>query len=146
VVLPAQMHMGKDQLISILAILVLFIGIGSTIYVHAMKAEMPEDDEIIINGNNYLLSTLFENIEEETIQIDGDEFSGIPLDQVIEYSGVICGSCHVYTFKATHPSAYQQTVNWKNIQNGILTNYSRIYFPELARSFWVRNVVEIEVK
>ncbi|MFO7677714.1 MAG: hypothetical protein R6V50_04965 [Thermoplasmatota archaeon] len=138
--------MGKNKVISILAIVVLFVAVGSTLYVHAMKDEINQDNLILVNGNTYLLSELFDNIEKRTIEIDGDELSGIALDSLIEYSGVLCGSCHTYTIKATQPSPYQQTVKWENMQKGILTDYSRIYFPDIARAFWVYNVVEIEVK
>jgi len=139
------MRMSKDQLISILAIFVLVLSISSTLYVNTNKAELMEENQIIVNGNLFFLSDFFENIEQKIIKIDGDEFTGIPLDKIIFYSGVVCGSCHVYTIKAVDPSPYQQTVQWENMQNGILTNCSRVYFPELARAFWVYNVIEIEV-
>jgi hypothetical protein len=140
------MIMGKEKLIPVLAIIVLLLAVGSTLYVQATKTEITEENAITINGNKYCLNELFDEVEKRTIQIDGDEISGIALDSLIEYSGVLCGSCNTYTIKATHPSPYQQTVKWDNMQKGILTDYSRVYFPDLARAFWVYNVVEIEVK
>ena len=32
------------------------------------------------------------------------------------------------------------------LKTGILTDYSRVYFPNTAHTFWVRDVIEIEVK
>lgn len=140
------MIIGKDKLIPVLAIIVLFIAVGSTIYVQATKTEITEENVILVNGNKYLLNELFEKIEKRTIQIDGDEYFGIALDRLISYSGVTCGSCNTYTIKAVDPTPYQQTVKWENMQKGVITEYSRVYFPDIARAFWVYNVVEIEVK
>jgi len=142
------MLMGKEKIVPVLAILVLFIGIASTIYVDAIENDekLPEN-RLIINEHEYSFEELSKNFQQETTETDDGEKTGLPLEEIIIYSGVNCPSCNKYTFKASDP--YQQTVSWDDVKTGILTydkEYNlRVYFPNLAHSFWVYNLVEIEV-
>jgi len=142
------MTMGKDKLIPFLAMAVILIGVFSTLYVNAQQIENVDDLKIItINDSDYNIDKLFEIIETKTIQTDDGEKTGLPLNQVLTYSKVSCVSCNSYTIKAHDP--YQQTVSGEEMQNGVLTydeKYNiRVYFPNLAHSFWVYNIAEIEV-
>jgi hypothetical protein len=132
---------GKEKAIPIIAMIVLLIGIFSTIYVHANQIEK---DTIRINGRDFTLEQLFTNEVVRVIETDEGVKTGIALDQIIIKSGVGCTSCYDYTIKAK--DGYQQTVKWDIFKTGILTDYGKIYFPDTAHSFWVRNVIEIEVK
>jgi len=142
------MTLGKEKIIPILAMIVLFIGIISTIYVNANenKEELP-GVSIIINGNEYSFQKLNEIFQNITIDTDEGKRTGLPLEKIITYSGVNCPSCNRYTFKASDP--YQQTALWKDVKTSILTydnEYNiRVYFPNLAHTFWVYNLKEIEV-
>ena len=142
------MFMGKEKIITILAMTVLFIGISSTIYVNAVENDENLPKNIfIINGSEYSFEELSKNFQQETIETDDGYKTGLPLEEIIPYVGVSCPSCNSYTFKASDP--YQQTVTWTDVKTGILTHdeeYNlRVYFPNLAHSFWVCNLVEIEV-
>jgi len=143
------MSLGKEKLIPILAILVLIVGSSSSIYVYATQNKTTNihndsSNRIIIIGENEIqISYALENIEEITIETDDGEKTGIPIDELMVLSGIDCPSCHKYTIIAE--DNYQKTVNWENMQEGILTKESRVYFPELAHAFWVRDVTEIEV-
>ena len=121
--------------------IVLLIGIFSTIYVNAYQIEK---DTIKINGQDFTFDQLLSNGVEQTIETDEGEKTGIALNDIIIYSGVDCTQCHEYTIKAK--DGYQQTVNWDILKTGILTDYKRVFFPDTAHSFWVRDVIEIEVK
>lgn len=142
------MTSGKEKLIPILAMVVLLIGIISTIYVNANENQERSSDKIImINGNIYSfieLSSVFQNI---TINTDDGEKTGLPLEKIISFAGVNCPTCKKYTFKAN--DNYQQTVLWKDVKTGILTyeknHKARVYFPNLAQTFWVYKLIEIEV-
>ena len=81
---------------------------------------------------------------QRVIETDEGEKTGIALDELIITVGVGCVNCHEYTIKAK--DGYQQTVNWDILKTGILTDYGRVYFPDTAQTFWVRDVIEIEVK
>ena len=137
--------MGKENLIPVLAITLLLVGICSTLYVHATQIN-PETDvgSITINGQKYAVEDLFLVVEQKTIIADENEETGIALDEMMYYTNVGCPSCHEYTIKAK--DTYQQTVTWDDMQTGILTEQNRVFFPDMAHTFWVCNVIEIEVK
>lgn len=142
------MIMGKEKLIPILAMAVLLVAISSTLYVTAQQSETNDMKMIQINNEQLNIDELYNNINTITIETDDGEKTGLPLDEVLEYSKVSCIECNSYTIKAKEP--YQQTVSGSEMKNGILTydeKYNaRVYFPNLAHSFWVYNIVEIEVK
>ena len=142
------MTAGKEKLIPILAMTVLVIGIISTIYVNANENnQRPPGAVITIYGNQYSFNELNEIFQNITIETDDGEKIGIPLEQIIPYSGVNCPSCNKYTFKAS--DSYQQTALWKDVITSVLTyddEYNlRVYFSDLAHTFWVYNLIEIEV-
>lgn len=145
------MFMGKDKSIPLIAMVVLSLGIGSTLYVHAMQPEqMPGDNVIVtIHGQVFTIEQIFAECEPRTIITDEGEKTGAALDQLIILAGVECPSCHTYAIKAFYPHTYQQTVTWDILQKGILMyneQYNaRVYFPNIAHAFWVYNVEEIEV-
>lgn len=134
------MKTGKE-LIPIIAMIVLLIGTFSSLYVHATQINK---DTITISGQEYSIDQLFSMVNIRTIVTDEGEKTGIALDDLILKVGISCASCNDYTIKAK--DKYQQTVNWDVMKTGILTDYSKVYFPDTAHSFWVRDVIEIEVK
>jgi hypothetical protein len=135
------MNMGKEKIFPIIAMFVLLIGIFSTIYVNANQVER---DTIKINGQNFTLNQIFSDGVELTIETDEGEKTGIALESIIISAGVGFTNCYDYTIKAK--DGYQQTVSWDILKTGILTDYGRVFFPDTAHSFWVRDVIEIEVK
>ncbi len=142
------MTLGKEKIIPLLAVTVLFLGIISTIYVNANENDknLPENI-ILIYGTEYSIEELFANFENITIDTDDGKKTGLPLEDIISYSGVPCPSCNKYTFLAN--DNFKQTVLWKDVKTGILAyekKYNtRVYFPNLAHTFWVYNLIEIEV-
>jgi hypothetical protein len=134
------MKTGKE-LIPIIAMIVLLIGTVSTLYVHATHINK---DTITINGQEYSIDQLFSMVDTKTIETNEGVKTGIALDDLMIKVGISCMSCNDYIIKAK--DKYQQTVNWDIMRTGILTDYSRVYFPDTAHSLWVRDVIEIEVK
>lgn len=132
---------GKEKIISILAISVLLLGIFSALYVNATQINK---DTITINGNEYTLNQIFSMCTKRSIETDDGEKTGIALDDLMLKVGVNCPTCYNYVIKAK--DKYQQTVSWDILKTGVLTDYSRVFFPDTAHTFWVRNVIEIEVK
>jgi hypothetical protein len=132
---------GKEKIIPILAIGVLLLGIFSALYVNATQINK---ETITINGNEYTINQLFSICKSRSIETDDGEKTGIALDDLMLKVGVSCPTCHKYIIKAE--DKYQQTFSWDILKTGLLTDYSRVYFPETAHTFWIRNVIEIEVK
>lgn len=134
--------MGKEKLIPILALIVLLIGSGSTVYVYATQPVIKVDlDNITIYNKEYTIEELFSTVEPRVF--DSMNFSGIALDDLIIKAGVECPSCNSYTI--TGEDGYQKTVTWENMRNGLLTADKMTVFSDLPKAFRVRDVVEIGV-
>ena len=132
---------GKEKIIPILAINVLLLGVFSALYVNATQINK---ETITINGNEYTINQIFSICTKRSIETDDGEKTGIALDDLMLKVGVNCPACHNYIIKAE--DKYQQTVSWDILKTGILTDYGRVFFPDTAHTFWVRDVIEIEVK
>ena len=121
----------------ILAILILLIGIGATLFVNAEKTDTVH---ITINGGKYSVEQLFQMGEEKTI---GEE-SGIALDNLMEVIGVPNPETREYTIIGA--DGYQKTVNWENMSGGILTKNRESIFADLPKAFNIKEIVEIKVE
>ena len=137
----ASMISGKEKLIPIFAMMVLLIGTFSAIYVHASQVDK---NTIMINNQEYTIDQIFTLAESMEIETDEGIKSGVSIIDLMNQIGISCTSCNKYTFKAK--DGYQQAVDFEILKTGILTEYSRVYFPNTAHTLWVRDVVEIEVK
>lgn len=136
---------GKQNIIPLLAITVLIIGGLSSFYVHANQVnQLQNKDSIIINDQSFEIPALFDMFSTITIETDDGNRTGVVISKILLYTGVDCPTCRSYILKAS--DGYQQTVDWEDMQKGILTVEKRSYFPHLAHAFWVQNIVEIEVK
>jgi hypothetical protein len=133
--------MGKEKFIQILAIIIIIIGGISTAYVYATQIDK---DTITLNGQEFTIDQIFYLGETRIIQTIEGEKTGVALDDLITKIGVDCPACHEYTIKAK--DGYEKTVNWDIMKTGILTDSKRIFFPDTAKAYWVRDVVVIEVE
>lgn len=129
--------MGKEKLIPILAVAVLFIGSLSSIYVYATQIN---SEYIDINGQEYTVDQLFFIGEERTIET----FSGIALDTLMMKIGIPEPEKHEYTIIAS--DGYQKTVKWENMKNGLFTEDGQSIFSDLPKAFRINDIVKIEVK
>ena len=136
------MIVGKEKLIPIFASIILLIGSGSLVYVHATHINIDSDNYIItIYNKQYAFSSLFSIAE--TRVFDYLNYTGIALDDLIQKIGVNCPSCSNY--RIIGEDGYSQTVTWENMQNGLLLINRKIVFSDLPKAFNIRDVVEIEV-
>jgi hypothetical protein len=135
------MIVNRGKIVHILAISVIIIGVISTILVNANNAENKQN-EMIILGNNIDLESIFSDIGEEYINTDDGLKKGVPLDELINYTGKKCPSCFKYGLIGS--DGYKQTVNWDDMKKGVLTIDKIAIFPHLAHSFWVKDIIKIE--
>jgi len=140
------MIMGKEKIIPVLALVIILIGSISTVYVNAIReddsVENADTDTITIYNNQYTIEQIFSMAE--TRNFEDLNFSGVALDDLIIEIGVECPECYTYTIIAE--DGYQKTVNWENMQNGIITIDKMTVFTDLPKAYRVKDVVEIEVK
>ena len=132
--------MGKQKFIPILAMMLLLIGIISTLYVYATQINK---DTVTINGQEYTYEALSFLGGEKTIETVDGEVTGVSLENVVKSIVISCTSCGKYTIKAA--DGYQKTIEWDVFKTGVLSKESRVYFPNTPKALWVRDVVEIEV-
>ena len=132
--------MKREKLLLLGAVLVLLIGMGSTIYVHSTEAKT---DKIEINGKAYTIDQIFFIAEHRTLKLSDGNFSGIALDDFIKKVGIPNHKDKKYTFVGA--DGYQKTVEWKDLENGILLKDRKVVFSHLPKQYWVKDVVKIEV-
>ena len=125
-----------SKFIPIVALIIILIGAGSSAYVYVTTID---SDYTRINGQDYTIDQLLFIGEERTIEI----YTGIALDDLIVKIGVSNPGKHEYTIIAA--DAYQKTVKWENMKNGLLTKNRESIFSDLPKSFRVRDIVKIEV-
>jgi hypothetical protein len=132
---------GKEKIIPILALIVILISGSSTAYVYLSQIEK---ETITINGEDYTIEQLFIMSDTKIIQTVEGEKAGISLEDMIQKIGISCPDCYEYTIKAK--DGYEKTVSWDILSTGILTDNYRVFFPDTPKAFWVRDIIEIEVK
>jgi hypothetical protein len=138
------MRGSQTSIIPYVAIIVLIIGSASAVYVHAVQSSQLNDPTtIIINNEIFQVDTIFNQFSNTTIVTDDGEKTGVKLSLLLLSTDLPCPSCHMYTMKAS--DGYQQTVTWDDMEKGVLTMQKRTYFPDLAHSFWIRDIISIEV-
>jgi hypothetical protein len=135
------MIMGKEKIIPILALIVILISGTSTAYIYMTQIEK---ETIAINGEEYTIEQLFYIGKIITIQTTEGEKTGVSLEDLILKIGISCPTCFEYTIKGI--DGYEKTIGWDILSSGILTDLYTVYFPDTPKAFWVRDIVEIEVR
>lgn len=129
--------MKNKKLIPILAIAVLLIGVGTSVFVFLNSQNT---GVVTFNGQEFSKKELFALSTEKIIE----EFSGIALDTLMMDLGISDPEDLEYTFIAS--DGYQKTVFWENMQNGILTNDMMSVFSDLPKAFRVKDIIEIKAE
>ena len=107
---------------------------------------IPKGDtsKVIVNDVEYTWAELFDDFESESFEANGDDYLGIPIGRIINDTGLENPTSHQY--RITGSDDYQKDVSWTDVENGYLVkDENKVVFPEKTRSFWVKNLVTIEV-
>jgi hypothetical protein len=134
---PMEKETKKMKWMPILAAAVLLVGIGASIFVNAAKND---SGQILINGQGFSANQLLEIAGETTL----DQVSGAPLDGLMIGLGVENMTGRLYTIIGA--DGYQKTVTWEEMGNGIITKDRVSYFPDLAKAYHVKDIIEIKVE
>ena len=138
------MRGNQTSIIPYIAISVLMIGSTSALYVHAVQnSQLNDPTTLLINDEMFQVGSIFDQFSNTTITTDDGEKTGVQLSLLLLSTDLSCPTCHMYTLIAS--DGYQQTVTWNDIEKGVITMEKRAYFPDFAHSFWVRDIIEIEV-
>ena len=131
--------MGKDRLLPLLALSILFIASSSSLYVYATQTTT---DTVLINGQHYTINQLFGFAEHRAL--NDSKYTGIALDDLMVKTGISHPEQYQYTLKGV--DGYEKTVTWQNMKNGLLTMDRESVFSDLPKAFRVKDIVSIEVK
>jgi hypothetical protein len=131
--------MGKDRLLPILALILLFIASSSSLYVYATQTTT---ETLKINNQDYTIDQVFSIVRPRTS--NDSQFTGIALDDLMIKTGVTSPEAHTYTLRGV--DGYEKTVTWENMQNGLLTKNRESFFSDLPKAFRVKDIMTIEVK
>lgn len=131
--------MGKDRLLPLLALSILFIASSSSLYVYATQTTT---DTVLINAQHYTINQLFALAEHRVL--NDSQYRGIALDDLMVKTGISHPEQYQYTLKAA--DGYEKTVTWQNMKNGLLTMNRESVFSDLPKAFRVKDIVSIEVK
>jgi len=131
--------MGKDRILPILALILLFIASSSSLYVYASQTTT---DTLRINGEQYTIDQLFSFTKPRSF--NDSQYNGIALDDLMLKTGVSNPEQHTYTLQGS--DGYEKTVTWENMKNGLLTKDHESIFSDLPKAFRVKEIVTIEVK
>jgi len=131
--------MGKDRLLPLLALSILFIASSSSLYVYATQTTT---DAMLINGQHYTINQLFA-LAKHRVSNDS-QYTGIALDDLMVKTGISHPEQYQYSLKGA--DGYEKTVTWQNMKNGLLTMNRESVFSDLPKAFRVKDIVSIEVK
>lgn len=128
----------RKKFLILLAVALLAVGIGSTLYVTSFKSS-EKTEGLFVGGTEFSLKQLFGTLELVTV----GEHQGVALAEVINKAGIENPEEQKYTIIAE--DGYQKIVGWESMQGGMLTREKRVIFPDLPKQYWIKNIARIEV-
>jgi len=135
--------MRVERFVPAIAILLLIVGIFSTVYVQSLQ-ERTDGEYVKINGERFTSNEIQKCSEKKIKASEGGEYTGISLADMINKSGVKDPETHKY--KIIGSDGYSKTVEWEYVKNGVfLVEEKKAVFSDLPKQFWVRDIVEIKV-
>ena len=128
----------KQRFIIFLAVILVAIGVGSTLYLTSFRGSKKVEG-LFIGETEFSLNELFDTLELIVVE----EYQGVSLAELINKAEIQNPEEKKYTVAAE--DGYQKTVEWKSIQEGVLTREKRVVFPDLPKQYWMKNIAKIEV-
>ncbi len=128
----------KQRFIIFLAIILVAIGVVSTLYLTLFRGS-EKAEGLFIGETEFSLNELFDTLDLIVVE----EYQGVSLAELINKAEIQNPEEKKYTVAAE--DGYQKTVEWKSIQEGVLTREKRVVFPDLPKQYWMKNIAKIEV-
>jgi len=136
--------MKVERVAPVVAILLIVVGILSTLHVQSLQ-EKADGNYIKINGNEFIVSELQKSCSEKEIETSaGEAYTGISLSEMINLSGI--KNPGEYKYEIIGADGYSKIVEWNHIKKGIFSiGEKETIFSDLPKQFWVKDVAEIKV-
>ncbi len=123
-----------------LGVLALAIILGSLSALVYNAVNTRSTDVLTVNGKEYDWESMQNDFD--VMEYDGN--TGISIRELLSDSGV--EGLEGRSFRFIGADGYEKEIPWSDMNNGMLnTDEKKAIFPDLAKAFWVRDLVEIEV-
>ena len=100
--------------------------------------------KLVVNDVEYTRNDVFTYFGTLEFEANDQMYEGVRLSDLINDAGLPNAASHRYRIIAA--DTYQKDVSWDDLVNGYLVEEEfKTVFPDLTKSFWVRDVVSIEV-
>ena len=127
--------------LGIIAIFILVISFTAFAFTQVPKGDA---SMIIIGETEFMWDEIFEDYDVVSFIANENEYEGVLLSSLIIDSGIVDHESAEYA--VTGIDGYQKNVGWESIDGGyLILDEHRTVFPELTESYWVTDVVTIEV-
>ena len=127
-----------------LGIVAVVILVGSAAAYYYSQQPKGDVSKVVVNGKDYPWDTLYEDFDTVGFSTDEETMNGIRPSDIINDTGL--GDPQDHDYRVTGSDGYQKDVSWDDMVSGFLVkDGKRTVFPGLTTSFWVRDVVTIEV-
>jgi hypothetical protein len=136
--------MDVKRLKLVLGIVAVVILAGSAAAYYYSQQPKGDVSKVVVNGQDYPWDTLYQKFDAEDFATDEESLEGIRLSDIVNDTGLEDPGEHQY--RVTGSDGYEKDVSWDDMTNGFLVKEGkRTVFPGLTRSFWVMDVISIEV-
>lgn len=129
---------GRVNLFLCVLALAIILGSLSALVYNAVNTR--STDVLTVNGKEYD----WESMENDFDVMEYDGNTGISIRELLSDSGI--EDLEGRSFRFIGADGYEKEIPWSDMNNGMLnTDEKKAIFPDLAKAFWVRDLVEIEV-
>ncbi len=117
---------------------------GSAAALHYSLQPRGDTSRVVVNDRSLTWDALFSEFEVVGFTAQGERYQGVRISDALNQTGVSSPEAHRY--RVTGADGYQKDFSWSDVLNGYLVREGKkTVFPGLTKSFWVRDVVTIEV-
>ena len=131
---------GSSKVNMPLALIAFVILIGSLSIFSYNNLSKEDTETVVVNGKEYRWEEVFGDFDLTTME--GKE--GVRLSDLVNDTGLAEPESHEYKIIAA--DGYAKTVKWGDMENGIVMKNKEVFFPDLVKQYYVKDIVEIEVK
>ena len=107
---------------------------------------VPQGDtnKIVVNGMDFTWDDIENDYDIVSFSVGDLDFEGIKLSDIIENADI--QDHENYQYKFTGADGYQKDVDWDDVDTGyIVLEDKKVVFTEQTKSFWVRDLVTIDI-
>ncbi|MEM4729515.1 MAG: hypothetical protein QXH42_07140 [Thermoplasmata archaeon] len=128
----------------VLALLAFSVLAGSGVAFYFTLQPRGDTGKVVVNGKDYYWDRLFQSFNTVRFTAGGESYIGVRLSDLINDTGLSNPENHRYRIRGS--DGYEKELSWDDMVCGYLVKEEKkTVFPNLTRSFWVRDVITIEV-